>query len=47
MKRIAIVEDDVLMREELEAVLKKAGYETETVCNFEDAQTCLLNLSRI
>lgn len=45
MKRIAIVEDDVLMREELEAVLKKAGYETETVCNFEDAQTCLLNLS--
>ena len=45
MKRIAIVEDDVLMREELEAVLKKAGYETEKVCNFEDAQTCLLNLS--
>lgn len=45
MKRIAIVEDDVPMREELEAVLKKAGYETETVCNFEDAQTCLLNLS--
>lgn len=45
MKRIAIVEDDVLMREELEAVLKKAGYETETVCNFEDAQTCLLDLS--
>ena len=45
MKRIAIVEDDALMREELEAVLKKAGYETETVCNFEDAQTCLLNLS--
>ena len=45
MKRIAIVEDDALMREELEAVLKKAGYETETVCNFEDAQTCLLDLS--
>lgn len=45
MKRIAIVEDDALMREELEAVLKKAGYETEKVCNFEDAQTCLLNLS--
>ena len=45
MKRIASVEDDALMREELEAVLKKAGYETETVCNFEDAQTCLLNLS--
>ena len=45
MKRIAIVEHDALMRDELEAVLKKAGYETETVCNFEDAQTCLLNLS--
>ena len=45
MKRIAIVEDDALRREELEAVLKKEGYETETVCNFEDAQTCLLNLS--
>ena len=28
MKQIAIVEDEPLMREELETRLKKAGYET-------------------
>lgn len=42
MKRIAIVEDEALMREELEEMLIKAGYETEAVCNFETAADCLL-----
>ncbi len=27
MKRIAIVEDDAMMREELASILQKAGYE--------------------
>lgn len=45
MKRIAIVEDEALMRDELETMLKKAGYETEAVCDFETAAECLLELS--
>lgn len=45
MKRIAIVEDDAMMREELEAMLCKAGYGTETVCDFTDAAGHLLALS--
>lgn len=42
MKRIAIVEDDVFMREELVHMLKKAGYEPleiQTFCNTAD-QLC-------
>ena len=45
MKQIAIVEDEPLMREELETMLKKAGYETMEVCDFETAAEHLLQLS--
>lgn len=44
MKKIAIVEDETLMREELENVLQKAGYMTESVCGFETAADYLLEL---
>ena len=36
MKRIAVVEDDVLMREELSSILTKAGYQAEELQTFED-----------
>ncbi len=36
MKRIAVVEDDVLMREELSNILTKAGYQAEELQTFED-----------
>lgn len=45
MKRIAIVEDDVWMRGELAETLKKAGYQTEELAEFEDVPERLLRLS--
>lgn len=35
MKKIVIVEDDPFMREELEEIFQKAGYEAEAVTEFE------------
>ena len=45
MKRIAIVEDDTMMREELTHMLKKAGYEVLEVNTFTDAAEQLCALS--
>ena len=45
MKRIAVVEDEALMREELQSILEKAGYETEAVCDFTDPAAYLLDRS--
>lgn len=45
MKRIAVVEDETLMREELEDMLGKAGYDTVAVCDFSSAPELLLELS--
>lgn len=45
MKQIAIVEDDVFMREELSALLEKAGYQVTEINEFEDTAETLLNLS--
>ena len=36
MKRIAVVEDEPLMREELRKMLENAGYLVEEICEFED-----------
>ena len=36
LARIAIVEDDVYMREELENLLKKNGYEVFSILDFEN-----------
>ena len=44
MKKIAIVEDEVYMREELNDMLRKAGYETEAVTDFEKASRLLMEL---
>ena len=44
-KRIALVEDEVLMREELAQMLKKAGYEIEEIREFEDVAGELLALT--
>ena len=45
MKRIAIVEDEIFMREELSDMLRKAGYEVEEISEFEDVISQLLQLS--
>lgn len=45
MKRIAIVEDELFMREELADILRKAGYETTQIHSFEDVTDQLLHLS--
>ena len=37
MKRVAVVEDDLYMREELGGMLRKAGYEALEITAFEDA----------
>ena len=37
MKRIAVVEDDIFMREELTEILRRAGYDAESVISFENA----------
>lgn len=41
MKRIAIVEDEAFMREELSDILRKAGYDVDEITEFRDV-TCRL-----
>lgn len=45
MKRIAIVEDDSFMREELTDMLRKARYQVEEIRRFENVTEQLLKLS--
>ncbi len=45
MKKIAIVEDEFLMREELADILEKAGYEAYPVQEFEEVARQLIRLS--
>lgn len=45
MKRIAVVEDEFLMREELSDILRKAEYQVDEICVFEDVTEQLLALS--
>lgn len=45
MKRIAVVEDEFLMREELSDMLQKAGYQVDEISRFEDVTQQLLELS--
>mgnify|MGYP002234035068 CR=1 FL=1 len=45
MKRIAIVEDEVYMREELAEMLRSADYEVHEITIFEDTAGQLLRLS--
>lgn len=45
MKRIAIVEDEFLMREELSDILRKADYQVDEIREFENVTGQLLNLS--
>lgn len=45
MKRIAVVEDELFMREELSDMLRKAGYEVDAVNEFRDVTTQLVQLS--
>ena len=44
MKKIAVVEDEAYMREELCSMLKKAGYETVEITAFETAVKDLIAL---
>lgn len=44
MKRIAVVEDEVYMREELCDMLQKDGYLVEAITEFEDAARLLADL---
>ena len=43
MKRIAVVEDDIFMREELTEILRRAGYDAESVISFENAARELIS----
>ena len=45
LKRIAIVEDEVYMREELAEMLRSADYEVHEITIFEDTAGQLLRLS--
>ncbi len=45
MKRIAIVEDEALMREELSDILRKAGYQVDEIRTFTDVTEQLIALS--
>lgn len=45
MKRIAVVEDELFMREELSDILRKAGYQVDEICEFGEAAERLLELS--
>lgn len=42
MKRIAIVEDDAMMREELASILQKAGYEIKEILEYDAVVETLL-----
>ena len=42
MKHIAVVEDEDMMREELEAILQKVGYQTSGITDFENAAAAIL-----
>lgn len=44
MKRIAIVEDELFMREELSDILHKADYEVEEISEFQDTAKQLLKI---
>ena len=44
MKRIAVVEDEVYMREELCDMLQKDGYLVEAITEYEDAARLLAAL---
>lgn len=45
MKHIAVVEDEDMMREELEAILQKVGYQTSGITDFENAAVAILAAS--
>lgn len=45
MKRIAVVEDEFLVREELSDMLRKAEYQVDEISEFEDVAKQLLELS--
>lgn len=45
MKKIAIVEDEPFMREELTLILEKAGYEAVEICDFDNISEQLITLS--
>lgn len=45
MKRIAVVEDEFFMREELSDMLRKAEYQVDEISEFEDVAKQLLELS--
>lgn len=45
MKHIALVEDEDMMREELEVILQKAGYRTSGITDFENAAAVILAAS--
>ena len=45
MKHIAVVEDEDMMREELEAILQKAGYRTSGITHFENAAAAIFAAS--
>lgn len=45
LARIAIVEDDVYMREELENLLKKNGYEVFSILDIENVISCIISYS--
>lgn len=45
MKRIAVVEDELFMREELSDILCKAGYQVDEICEFGEAAERLLELA--
>ena len=45
MKHIAIAEDEILMREELSDMLRKAGYQVSEISEFKDVTGQLLALS--
>lgn len=45
MKRIAVVEDEIFVREELSDILRRAGYLVEEICEFQNVQGQLIQLS--
>ena len=45
MKHIAVVEDEDMMREELEAILQKAGYQISGITDFENAEAAIFAVS--